>query len=91
MTEIHKTHKIKLAEQFCGVVDCGIKTFEIRKDDRDYNAGDFVQFIPVKNVNGEAIPFEHPVSKKTFEIEYLIDGWGLKDGYVAFSIKEVDI
>lgn len=35
-----KTHEIKLAEKYWQAVDCGEKTFEVRKDDRGYEVGD---------------------------------------------------
>ena len=32
----------------------------------------------------------HEVAYKTYEITYVISGWGLKEGYVAFGIKPVE-
>ena len=73
-------HIIKILEDFADAVVSGEKTFEIRKNDRGYQKGDFVVF---KTIPG------HPIGQKTYKITYVINGWGLKNGYVAFGIKEV--
>ena len=79
------THSIKLDLSFCDAVLSGRKFFEIRRNDRDYQVGDRVRFAPV---DGGA-PTEHAISRRTYEITYLLTGWGLQDGYVAFAIREV--
>ena len=35
-------HELKLRQPWYGFVEAGIKTFEIRKNDRVYNVGDYV-------------------------------------------------
>lgn len=80
------THRIKLREEFCEAVYIGDKPFEIRYNDRDYQKGDEVIFIPV-NAEGETIP--HIISKRVYEITYVISGWGLQENWVAFGIKKV--
>ena len=81
-----KTHEIKLAIEFCDDVLSGRKSFELRYNDRGYQAGDRVKFKPV---NGSLSTF-HEVAYKTYEITYVINGWGLKEGYVAFGIKPIE-
>lgn len=81
-----KTHKIKLLLNFCDDVLSGDKTFEIRENDRGYQKGDRVVFQPYESSD----PFvKHPISEKVYEITYVLNGWGLKNGYVVFGIKEV--
>lgn len=82
------THQIKLRESFCDAVKSGEKNFEIRKNDRGYNKGDRITFIPISNDNNWH-KIEHPVCKKIYEITYVLSGWGLKPGFVVFGIKEV--
>lgn len=79
------THEIKLHIKFCDEVLRGEKTFEVRWDDRNYKRGDLIKFVPV--LSG-GIPIEHPVMKKTYEITYVLSGWGIKEGYCVFSIKK---
>lgn len=81
-----KVHEIKLNIEFCDSVLNGEKTFEIRNNDRGYQKGDRVRFIPWDRFCST----EHPITKKEYEITYVINGWGLQDGYVVFSIKECD-
>lgn len=80
-----KVHEIKLNIEFCDSVLNGEKTFEIRNNDRGYQKGDHVRFIP-----WDSCSTGHPITKKEYEITYVINGWGLQDGYVVFSLKECD-
>lgn len=84
-----KEHKIKILVDFADEVLTGEKNFEIRENDRGYQKGDQVKFMVVDykgcNVN-------HPLNewiKHTFEITYVMNGWGLKNGFVVFGIREV--
>lgn len=81
-----KTHKIKLLLNLCDDVLSGDKNFEIRENDRGYQKGDRVVFQPYEPSD----PFvKHPISEKVYEITYVLNGWGLQNGYVVFGIKEV--
>ena len=82
-----KTHTIKILEDFADAVLSGDKTFEIRENDRGYQKGDCVRFIVVDKYGVEV---KHPLCewrKYTYEITYVLNGWGLKDGYVVFGIR----
>jgi hypothetical protein len=80
------THIIKLQEQFCDAVLSGDKCFEIRNNDRGYQKGDRVRFVSVAETGPQAY---HEIDWHEYEITYVLSGWGLKEGYVAFGIKEV--
>lgn len=80
-----KTHKLKLHIAFCDEVLSGEKSFEIRKNDRGYEKGDHIKFIPIDN----GIMTVHGISKKEYEITYILRGWGLRKGYVALAIREI--
>ena len=45
------THELKLHLNFCDAVYNGRKTFEIRRNDRGFQTGDHIKFIPF--VSGE--------------------------------------
>ena len=83
-----KTHTIKILEDFADAVASGEKTFEIRENDRGYQKGDCVRFVVVDK---SGVKVKHPLSgnKYAYEITYVINGWGLKEGYVVFGIKKV--
>ena len=80
-------HNIKLNIGFCDLVNNGIKSFEIRRNDRNYQVGDYIQFAPVGVLYREV---EHPIKYELFKITYILSGWGLQDGFCALAIKKVD-
>ena len=83
-----KTHEIKLNVEFCDDVLNGIKTFEIRKNDRNYKVGDLIKFLPWDPSSSKyAI---HEVHDKTYKIKYILSGYGLQDGYIAMVIEGVE-
>ena len=83
-------HHIKLNENFADAVYSGEKCFEIRDNDRGYQKGDTVQFkVMSDNLYGVSAP--HPLNNVEFEITYVLNGWGLKEGFVVFSIKRKEI
>lgn len=77
-----KTHKLKLGIEFWDVVMAGQKTFEVRLNDRGFQKGDQIIFEKVDK-SGLSLLTESEV----FEIRYVLSGWGLQDGHVAFSIR----
>lgn len=82
------THKIKIRESFAEAVYAGSKTFEVRKNDRGYQNGDLVKFTVLYDSDGLEM-INHPLHDMTFEITYVLAGWGIEDGYVVFGIKPV--
>ena len=81
-------HDLKIERQFADAVLDGRKTFEVRKNDRGFNAGDLVRFEVVEH--GVATTFccgDHPLNGEIYRIGYVLSGWGLEEGYVAFSIS----
>jgi hypothetical protein len=79
-------HEIKIGLDFANAVLAKEKTFEIRRNDRGYQKGDAVVFRVVDR-DGNELP-EHPLNAEVYEITYVLSGWGLRDGFVAFGIKE---
>lgn len=86
-----KLHEIKLNINFCDAVLNGEKTFEIRRNDRGYQRGDYVRFTATDfdKETEEFLPCGHEVDDHIYEIDYVLSGWGLRDGYVAFAIKDI--
>ena len=81
-----KTHLLKIREDYAEAVASGLKTFEVRYNDRDYEVGDIVEFMVINSKGG--LIFNHPIHSKQFEINYILsDFLGLKKDYVAFAIK----
>lgn len=82
-------HEIKISEDFADAVINGEKNFEVRLNDRGYQKGDLVEF---KVVPRSSSPFEyeiiHGLNEKTYEITYVLSGFGIKEGWVVFGFKE---
>lgn len=81
-------HELKLSEPFIQPVYDGRKTFEVRENDRGFQSGDLVRFIPVSLKM--AARYRHPIRDKLYEITYVLSGWGIREGYVAFGIREAE-
>ena len=82
-------HVLKIREEFAEAVNHGDKTFEIRENDRGFQKGDIVKFLPVDKLGIRVHSYED-FEAKSYRITYVLNGWGLKDGYVAFGIEEVE-
>lgn len=80
-------HKLKILQQYADAITDGRKNFEVRLNDRGYNAGDQVTFVVQDNM-GIEVP-HHPLEGKVFEITYVHSGLGMGMGYVVFGIKEI--
>ena len=75
-------YSLILASSFWDAVMEGRKTFEVRKNDRGFNAGDTVEFCGATD-DGSAGRY----ADKIFDITYVLSGWGIEPGYVVFGIK----
>lgn len=64
------------------------KTFEVRLNDRNYQVGDMIRFIPYNMVHQQVS--RHPIENIIYEINYILSGWGIEDGYVVMSIVPVN-
>lgn len=81
-----KHHKLKIPEQFADDVAMGYKNFEVRENDRGFQKGDTVEFQCV-GMHGNKLP--HALDSKRYEITYVLNGWGIKNGYVVFGMREM--
>lgn len=81
------THNLKLRVEFCDAVMNGEKSFEIRKNDRGFQKGDHVIFQAVERDGVNVYPVPHEINGYEFEITYVLNGYGLENGYVAYGIK----
>ena len=77
-------HAIKIKEVYFKAVLSGEKTFEIRKNDRDYQVGDIIHFVPVDDECGMIIPHD----PNAYKITYVFHGgeYGLEEGFCVFGI-----
>jgi len=81
-------HEIRIDDSYANAIVEGRKNFEVRLNDRGYNAGDKVKFTAIKNYpHDEFVIRDHPLNKRIYNITYVYSGLGLKEGYVVFGIE----
>ena len=78
-----RRHKLKLAKMFFEDVRLGRKSFELRKNDRDYQIGDILELREMDN--GQ--PTGRVIEK---EITYILEGFaGLKEDYCILALADI--
>ena len=81
ITAYSKVHELKINTEYAIAVARGEKTFEIRKNDRDFKEGDIL--VMREYENGEYLDVAIVA-----EITYILEKFkGLKEGYVVLGIK----
>ena len=83
-----KLHILKIKEEYFNEVIRGEKTFELRKNDRDYQVGDLIHFIKTDGFEY----FSH--SKNAYRITYILKNvpeYGLDKDYCILGIKKLEI
>lgn len=80
------THKLKITPEFFGLVAVGMKTAEVRFNDRNYEAGDYLRLCEFKDLKftGESVLVEvtHVLHSEDFPC-------GVKRGYCVLSFNAV--
>lgn len=80
-TQYGRKHKLKLSKIFFDDVRIGKKTFELRKNDRNYQIGDILELREMEA--GE--PTGREIEK---EVIYILEGFeGLKEGYCILGVR----
>ena len=71
----------------CHILE-GNKNFEVRLNDRDYQVGDEVHFLPLEDKNYLAYNLCDPIPR--FRIKYLHSGLGMDGNYVVLGIETIE-
>ncbi|MCL2677091.1 MAG: DUF3850 domain-containing protein [Streptococcaceae bacterium] len=82
-----KIHELKLDTEIFPSVQSGLKNFEIRNNDRDYQVGDILKlkaFANEESADYESINVGYALSEHDFEGGY--DYWGNCDEYLADEV-----
>lgn len=77
-------HYLKIKPEYYKDVECGLKTFELRKNDRDFKVGDVLMLI---KLDGEGNETDQVTRVKVTYILKDCPQYGLKDGYAILGIK----
>lgn len=76
-------HYLKIKPEYYKDVECGIKTFELRKNDRNFQVGDTLMLIKLDDKGNET----DQVTR--VKVNYILKDcpqYGLKDGYAILGI-----
>lgn len=76
-----KTHKLKIQPEYYDALLLGIKTFDIRKNDRDFKVGDILKLSEFKDG-------VYTGGSYMAKIIYITD-YAQQDGYVVMGIEPV--
>lgn len=83
-------HILKLNYKYFDAVNNGIKTFEVRKNDRDFKLGDTLKLYEVDD-EGNFIESYHKIRMIVVAVTYILthDDFpsGVPEGYVVMSIR----
>lgn len=81
-------HILKIKPEYFSEVLRGFKSFELRKNDRDYQVGDLIHFI---NTNGDEYTL-YERNTLVFKITYVlkdVEEYGLDKDYCILGIKRL--
>ena len=93
-------HILKCWPDFFDAIKSGRKTFDIRKNDRGFQAGDVLVLQkydpkapsfegPYVGVGGYYTPHSKHAQQLTVRVTYVLNGFGLEPGYVCMALAEV--
>lgn len=77
-------HYLKIKPEYYKDVECGLKTFELRKNDRDFQVGDILMLI---KLDGEGNETDQVTRVRVTYILKDCPQYGLKDGYAILGIN----
>ena len=77
-------HSLKLNRVFADNILLNDLSFCICKNDFTFQKGDFVRFTVVQSDDTLCC---HDLNELTFEITYVLSGWGISPEYVVFGFR----
>ena len=80
-----RTHNLLIFNDFADAVVSGDKTFEIRENNRGFQKGDCIKFQAIDKTGRNN---QHVINSKLYIITFVMNGWGIKNGFVVLGIKE---
>lgn len=80
-------HSIKIKQCYLIHILERKKHFEVRENDRDYQVGDLIRFLPIMDENYNAHEVMSPIP--CFEVVYIYTGLGMVDGFVVLGIDRM--
>lgn len=90
-------HELKTDPEVFDAVAAGVKTFEIRRNDRDYQPGDGLLLRRTRNtgwaMKNTRAPLEYTGEELRVSVTYVLRGpvYGLDDGWAILSIAAAGV
>ena len=81
-------HNIKIKQVHLLRILSGQKTFDVRLNDRNYQVGDRVKFLPLDDENYNVYERAKADRRFNYTVTYVQYGYGLQDGYVVLGIEK---
>lgn len=83
-------HELKTTDVYWDAVNCGEKTFEVRRNDRGFQKGDLLHLIRVRGTGAFAYVENCKVIRK--RISYLLQGgqFGIEPGFCVLGLVDVE-
>jgi len=78
-------HRIKIKQCYLIHILENKKMFEVRLNDRDYQVGDAVQFLPIKDDDYDCYGYNKPLN---YQITYVHTDFGLEEDYCVLGLQE---
>lgn len=79
-----RIHYLKTCEDFWQDVKAGIKTFELRRNDRGFQKGDMLNLQRVDRRGYVNYGAEDCILA---EVTYVLNGYGLENGFVVMGLR----
>lgn len=81
-----QTHELKTWSEYFDAILADKKTFEVRKNDRDFQENDILLLNRWDNVKNE-----YAGRQAEFTITYVLKGgqWGIEEGYCVLGLKPI--
>ena len=92
-----KWHELKTDPGVFDAVASGVKTHEIRRNDRDFKVGDGLLLRRTKftgaqmHMRPESCPLEYTGEECRRVVSHVLDGYGLQDGWVILSFAAAPV
>ncbi len=77
-------HELKINQCYLIHILEGKKNFEVRLNDRDFQIGDTIRFLPLEDKQYNVYDIERPIPQ--YKITYVHTGLGMAGGYVVLGI-----
>lgn len=89
-----KLHELKIKYKYWLEVNCDNKPFELRKNDRDYQVDDLINFTVVDLPIGKGVKVKSFSTTTVYQITYVLKNcpeYGLDKDYCILGIRELVI